>query len=47
MRIEAIFYWLGTILFVVGMGLAAGVSGYLIALGGAVMLFALNNRRQR
>jgi len=47
MKIDALFFWLGTVLFVVGLGLAAGVEGYLIALGGAVMLFALNNRRQR
>lgn len=45
MRIEALFYWLGTTLFVVGAGLAAQVPGYLIALGGALMLFALSNRR--
>lgn len=46
MRIEAIFYWLGTILFVVGAGLAAHLPGYLIALGGTLILFSLSFRRK-
>lgn len=45
MRIEALFFWFGTILFVVGMGLAAGLPGYLAALGGAIILFTLSARR--
>lgn len=47
MRIEAIFYWLGTTLFVLGAGLAAQVPGYLLALGGTMILFSLSFRRQR
>ena len=45
MRMDALFFWLGTVLLVIGASLAAGVAGYSIALGGAIMLFTLSSRR--
>jgi hypothetical protein len=47
MKIDAIFYWLGTTLFVVGLGISSEPAGFVIGLGVAIMLFSLNSRRQR
>lgn len=43
MRIESVFYWVGSIWFVAGLAISNGVGGLFLGLGVSLMLFASIN----